>query len=517
MKRFWVLLFPFLSAAAQSIDSSALTGYRTIQSADLRAHLNIIASDSMEGREVSFPGQKKAARYIANVFRKLNLTPIGDDGTYFQHFNVEVRRPDPDSKILFASGGSTKTFSWEKDFLTESAYDTVISGPVAFLGFPDNEIADSVKIKLAKHVGFVFAGKREFANDTSREAMLRRLYAFRRETGIAALFIITDKEGASSFDGVLTHLRGQSVGKGKMRISEGKPFELPHFIRYFSSWKMAEEVLQPSGISLNDLRNKALQSTNFSPVVLSGETMTIQSRVIYETRQTENVVALLSGSDPQLKHQAVVFSGHYDHLGKDENGVIYYGADDDGTGTATVLELAQAFAQNPVRPKRSCIFLVFTGEEKGLFGSTYYTDHPFLPFDSTIADLHTDMIGRVDPKHEKINQTDYTYVIGSDKISLELDSLLRAANGETGSMAFDYQYNDDNDPEQFYRRSDHYNFAKHNVPVVFFFTGEHADYHKPTDTVDKILFDRMANIVRLIYDLGWKLGNFDHLLRKDHL
>jgi hypothetical protein len=468
----------------------------------------------MEGREVSFPGQKKAARYIAGIFEKLNLQPIGDDGMYFQHFNVDVRRPDPNSKIFLTSNGSTTIFSWEKDFIAESVCDTLVSGPAAFLGFPDNDIDDSIKIKLSGHIAFVFAGKREFANDTSRAAMLRRLYAFRRETGITALFIITDKDGASAFPSVLTYLRGLNVSKGKMRMTGGKPFELPHNIRYFASCNMAEEVLKSSGLSLEDIRNRAQQSTAFTPVILPDVKITIQSRVLYETRQTENVVALLPGSDPQLKHQAVVFSGHFDHLGKDENGAIYYGADDDGTGTTTVLELAQAFSQNPIKPKRSLIFITFTGEEKGLFGSTYYTDHPFLPYDSTIADLNVDMIGRIDPKHEQQNQSNYTYVIGSDKISLELDSLLKAANKETDSMAFDYQYNDENDPEQFYRRSDHYNFAKHNIPVVFFFTGTHADYHKPTDTVDKILFDRMANIVRLIYDLGWKLGNLDHLLRK---
>ncbi|MFZ1977671.1 MAG: hypothetical protein WAV76_06910, partial [Bacteroidota bacterium] len=312
MKRFWVILLPLLSAAAQSIDTSALTGYKTIQSADLRAHLSIIASDSMEGREVSFPGQKKAARYIANVFEKLNLVPIGDDGTYFQHFNVEVRRPDPNSKIFLSSNGSITAFSWEKDYIAESVCDTIASGPAVFLGFPDNDINDSIKIKLSGHIAFVFAGKREFANDTSHAAMLRRLYAFRRETGISALFIITDKDGASAFASVLTYLRGLNVSKGKMRMADGRPFELPHSIRYFASWHMAEEVLKSSGLSLEEIRNKALQSEAFNPVILPDVKITIQSRVLYEIRQTENVVALLPGSDPQLKHQAVVFSGHYD-------------------------------------------------------------------------------------------------------------------------------------------------------------------------------------------------------------
>ncbi|MGB2866840.1 MAG: M28 family peptidase, partial [Bacteroidota bacterium] len=160
-------------------------------------------------------------------------------------------------------------------------------------------------------------------------------------------------------------------------------------------------------------------------------------------------------------------------------------------------------------------FMTVAGEEKGLLGSEYYTSHPVLPLERTVADLNTDMIGRVDPKHEQMHQVDYTYVIGSDKISAELDSVLHVANDETVNFVFDYQYNDDKDPNQFYKRSDHYNFAKHGVPIVFFFTGTHADYHRPTDTVDKILFDRMAKIGKLVYTVGWKTAQMPHVFTKN--
>ncbi len=151
--------------------------------------------------------------------------------------------------------------------------------------------------------------------------------------------------------------------------------------------------------------------------------------------------------------------------------------------------------------------MTVVGEEKGLWGSEWYVKHPLIPLEKTVADLNTDMIGRVDKKYDDLKDPNYVYVIGSDKISTQLDSVLKVSNKVTENLTLDYTYNDDKDPNQFYRRSDHYNFARNGVPIVFFFTGVHADYHKPTDTVDKILFDRMAKIVRVIYTTGWNVAN----------
>jgi Zn-dependent M28 family amino/carboxypeptidase len=281
------------------------------------------------------------------------------------------------------------------------------------------------------------------------------------------------------------------------------------------SLELAEEVLKPSGKSLKQIRETALQNQQFTPIFIDDAIVTIKSKIIREIRQTENIVGLLQGSDPLLKNQVIAFTAHYDHIGKSKDGVIYPGADDDGSGTATVLGLAEAFAKNPVKPKHSLLFITVTGEEKGLLGSQYYVNNPIIPLSQTIADLNIDMIGRIDTIHETVKDTNYIYVIGSDKISLELDSLLQTANKETEHLALDYQYDSEYDPKQLYRRSDHFNFAKNGIPIVFFFDGLHADYHKPTDTVDRILFGRMAIIGRLIYNLGWKLANLNHtLIRK---
>jgi Zn-dependent M28 family amino/carboxypeptidase len=297
-------------------------------------------------------------------------------------------------------------------------------------------------------------------------------------------------------------------------MKNNMPQVQPSNIHFLVSRVLAEGVLRSSGTSLKQLRDEALQNQKFTPIFIDDAIVTIHAKAIHEIKQTENVLALLPGSDPVLKAQVVAFTAHYDHLGKTQDGVMYPGADDNGSGTTAVLELAEAFAKNPIKPKRSLLFMTVTGEEKGLFGSQYYVNNPIIPLDQTIADLNMDMIGRIDTLHGAHKDTNYIYIIGSDKISLELDSLLQAANAESEQLTLDYKYNDEQDPERFYYRSDHYNFAKNGVPIVFFFDGIHADYHKPTDTVDKILFERMGKICRMIYDLGWKLGNFNGLLIK---
>ncbi len=222
--------------------------------------------------------------------------------------------------------------------------------------------------------------------------------------------------------------------------------------------------------------------------------------------QTENVVAIIEGST--LPEEYIVISSHLDHEGV-KNGEIYNGADDDGSGSVALLEVAEAF-QEAVKagkgPKRSIIFLHVSGEEKGLLGSRYYTDNPLYPLANTIANLNIDMVGRTDPKRENENDN-YIYLIGSDRLSTELHEVSEAANKATVNLELDYTYNAEDDPNRFYFRSDHYNFAKNNIPVIFYFNGTHADYHKPTDTVEKIRYDLLAQRSQLVFYTAWELAN----------
>jgi len=223
---------------------------------------------------------------------------------------------------------------------------------------------------------------------------------------------------------------------------------------------------------------------------------------------SENVVAFIKGKEKP--DEIVIISAHYDHLGKPD-GDIYYGADDDGSGTVAILEIAEAF-QKAVNegngPKRSILFLHVTGEEKGLLGSKYYTEFPIFPLDKTVTDLNIDMIGRVDDVHT--NNTNYIYSIGSDKLSEELHILSEEINNKFIHLNLDYTFNDENDPNRFYYRSDHYNFAKNNIPIIFYFNGTHKDYHKITDTPDKINYDLLAKRAKLIFYTAWEIANREH-------
>ncbi len=222
-------------------------------------------------------------------------------------------------------------------------------------------------------------------------------------------------------------------------------------------------------------------------------------------KDSENVIAYIKGSEKP--EEVIVISAHLDHIGV-EDGEIHNGADDDGSGTVAILEIAEAFkkaAAEGKKPKRSVVFLHVTGEEKGLLGSKYYTQNPIFPLDKTVANLNIDMIGRIDDLHKK--DPNYLYLIGADKISKELHTISEATNKKYTNINLDYRYNDDNDPNRFYYRSDHYNFAQHNIPVIFYFNGTHEDYHRPSDTPDKIDYNLLEKRTKLIFYTAWELAN----------
>ena len=230
-------------------------------------------------------------------------------------------------------------------------------------------------------------------------------------------------------------------------------------------------------------------------------------------KDSENVVAFIKGSEKP--DEIVVISAHLDHEGI-KNGKIYNGADDDGSGTVAILEIAEAFqkaAKDGHGPKRSVLFLHVTGEEKGLLGSKYYVENPIFPIANTVVDLNIDMVGRVDDRHK--DNRNFVYLIGADKLSSELHDVSEAMNSKYTNISLDYKYNDEKDPNRFYYRSDHYNFAKYNVPIIFYFNGTHADYHKPSDTPDKIDYDLLENRSRLVFHTAWEIANRDKRLVVD--
>jgi len=208
-----------------------------------------------------------------------------------------------------------------------------------------------------------------------------------------------------------------------------------------------------------------------------------------------------------------------DHLGKRNDSVIYYGADDDGSGTVGVLEIAKAFAKakaNGKGPRRSIVFMTVSGEEKGLWGSEYYTNHPIFPLEKTTANLNIDMIGRSDASRKQGDSTNYVYVVGDDKISTDLKPISEAVNKKFLKMELDYKFNDPKDPNRIYFRSDHFNFASKGVPIIFYYDGMlGADYHKPTDTPDKINYELLKKRAQLVFYTAWEMANRNEMLKRD--
>lgn len=262
----------------------------------------------------------------------------------------------------------------------------------------------------------------------------------------------------------------------------------------------------------NFLRDYYLEQAILSPINDSSYFQNIPaSKLPEEVGASENVLAFIEGSEKP--DEVVIISAHLDHLGI-ENGKIYRGADDDGSGNSAIMEMAEAFklaSENGYRPKRSVLFLHLTAEEIGLQGSQYYTEYPIFELEKTIANLNIDMIGRIDSRHK--DDPDYIYLIGSDRISKELHFISEKINDRYFNLDLDYTYNDENDRNRYYYRSDHYNFAKQNIPVIFYFNGEHEDYHQSTDTPDKIEYQLLEKRTRLIFATAWHLANKEsHLI-----
>lgn len=493
-----------------------LEAMKSITPEELKTELTFISSDELEGRETGFRGQKLAAAYIASHFERIGLQPIGDSGTYLQHFPVVHLTIGKESFLTTYPGGVAKDWTdFGVDYIpASSGKDTTITGEVEFVGYGINSTIfkyteyDSTKSYKGKIV-LVLRGSPGDDDSTSSlfknrivgTAFAKRTYAQRN--GAAAVLIVEETKGRTMKNAYDDRL--DDLVRGSITIPQRVRSETPTIS---VSRKFADELLAESGQTIETLQHDLDSGKRSKQFSVPGARVTIHMSMHRADVTSENVIGLLPGSDSVLRDEYVIFSAHYDHIGKDAaTGEVYNGADDDGSGTCSILEIAKGFATLKERPKRSLLFLTVAGEEKGLLGSAYYTEHPIIPLEKTITDLNTDMIGRFDPEHEKVNDTNYVYVIGGDKLSTELDSIGRKANDESVRLNLDYTFNDESDPHQYYRRSDHYNFAKKRVPIIFYFDGEHADYHRPTDEVDKINFGILAKRSQLVFYTGWKLAN----------
>ncbi len=453
----------------------------TITTGDLREYLTYLASDEMRGRDTGSEELKIAAQYLADFYKGLGLTgPV--DGSYFQKVPlVSVSFDQVDLKV-----GKTK-LKMNKDFvfLGDGNMAKSKKTDLVFLGLVNDENLAKVAIK-DKLVGIWAVGAR--SNDLIKKVM---------DAGATGVIMVT-MEGQANFDRIANRYE-TLAGKGRIGF-EKETEQQPTFM--VSTDKMAELF----GQSVETLKEAA--KTN--PESIKSQKATFQVKKNIAPVESSNVMAYLEGTD--LKDEVLVISSHYDHVGVSSTGEIFNGADDDGSGTVSVMEIAQAFAtaaKEGQRPRRSILFLNVTGEEKGLLGSEYYGDHPIFPMANTVNNINIDMVGRIDYEYQDAENKDYIYVIGSEMLSSQLKKINEYNNITYTDLILDYRYDAADDPNRFYYRSDHYNFAKHNVPVIFFFNGVHDDYHQVTDTVDKIEFPLMEKRAKLVFHTAWDLANRD--------
>ena len=493
--------------------------YAEIVSPELaNKHLSIIASDAFEGRETGKPGADKAALYIADEFKSLGLQPIVN-GSYF--FDVPVVQNSFKVNSFTVNGTALEM---GKDFTARGGAGTknIDAKDVVFIGYgigADNyddlkgvDIAGKVVIYISTGEP-MSDGKSKITgtdkvSDWSTPRSRKRLDLIQSKKPLLILAVNTAAPAGGARPG------GQGGGGRALPMMLKHEGENPAVVITIPM-STADMILKNSGKTVADLKAAIDQSG-------TPQSQTVKADVVasYATEEIPvkavDVLGFLPGSDPKLKDEVLVISAHYDHIGLMPEGskdMVNNGADDDGSGTTAIMELARAFSKakkDGHGPRRSILFLGNVGEEKGLLGSEYYTDHPVIPLANTIADLNIDMIGRIGVDYiGKPDSANNVYVIGSSMLSTDLHKVGENANNLYTHLDLDYKYDDPADPNRFYYRSDHYNFAKHGVPIIFYFNGVHADYHRPGDEVSKINFPLLAKRAQLVFYTAWDLANAD--------
>lgn len=514
MKRplLWALALGF-SVQAFAQDPSAQKFARQISAVKAKKHLSILASDEFEGRETGTRGAEKAAAYIAAQFKKLGLqAPV--NGSYFQDIALVSNTFAVQS---FSVNGTA--YSLGKDFYFSGTPEarTIQAGEIVFIGYgiddaaysdlKDTDISGKVVMLIAKgepmKEGISALTKSSTLSEWSQNRTKRIQFI---QSKNPALIISVNPDVAA----MLEKNPESYTPTARLAIKGAKPKAGKAGAPVVNiAPALANQFLKNSGKTYESLKEMIDNSSAPQTQTLKSDFSTsfgLQSKDV----KAVNVMGLLPGTD--LKDEVLVFSAHYDHIGLTTTGPdkINNGADDDGSGTTGVLTIAKAFVKAKKAgkgPRRSILFLTVVGEEKGLLGSEWYSEHPVLPLEKTVTDLNIDMIGRVDPNHE--SDPNYCYLIGSDKLSTDLHKISENANATYTKFNIDYKYNDPKDPERIYYRSDHYNFAKHNIPIIFYFNGVHADYHKPSDEVSKINFPLLAKRAQLVFYTGWEVANRD--------
>ena len=499
------------------IPDDAMPGFISIRDSDLEKHLRFLAGDQAQGRGNMQPGLKIAAEYLAEFYRDNGYASFYDDGRFFQSY--ELLEIDMASVSLGVETRASRVSVTVDGYHYEIDYGIFkrglltsldLSVEVAFAGYgitaPRYKYDDYATLNVAGKVVLVLAGEPsrkgddEFfmGSDTrTRFSNPSVKAATAAEHGARALILVSKADNRTPFHELLDRYEF-SFSRPVMALPSLPPRLVPVIMVRKS---IAEKLLSGGRESLDQLEAKLATSGRPHSFIARNTKLKLKIDLQAKRHILQNVVAYMEGSDPQLKNEYVVISAHYDHFGTSPDGDIFYGADDNGTGTSGLLEIAAALKENNNAPRRSIVFLHVSAEEMGLLGSTYFANYPLVEISDIVANLNIDMVGRNDP--------DSIYVIGTNILSWELHHIGETAIRLVPDFDISYKYNDPDDSNRFYYRSDHFNFARRNIPITFYFAGVHEDYHQTTDTVDKINLAKVRKVAQLVYLTAWEIANRD--------
>jgi hypothetical protein len=503
---------------------TAQRGVDTIAADQLRDYLTFIASDEMEGRDTPSRGLNTAAKFLAMNLARWGFKPAGDEGSFLQRIDLQRNRADSgQTKVEYAG----RTLVAGTDYIPVAGSGDV-SGQLVFAGsgwFVKSKDIDSYKgIDPKGRIAVIFGSpstnayprgvSRADLGKVGEDFMNPSDYA--RSKGVVGLIYVPDFQYLANWQRNRQRIteRGLTV-VSKLQTQTATP--QPSIV---ISPEIANVLFVGERQTASSIFNASYNSTggtlpaSFLITDQKKITMTVANNV--ETVSTQNVVAVWEGSDPVLKAEYVALGAHYDHVGSGcppaGTDTICNGADDDGSGTTALLAMAEALAKAPTRPKRSVLFVWHCGEEKGLWGSRYFTEYPTVPLNQIVAQINIDMIGRskkegdTNPRNAELTGPDAVYLIGSTMMSTELGVLVNNVNKSYLNITFDTRYDDPKDPNRFFYRSDHYNYARKGIPIIFFFDGVHEDYHRAGDSADKIDYQKMEKITRTIYMTLWEIA-----------
>lgn len=508
-----------LSFGAMAQDQNAIKFSAPVNKDRAYQHLSILASDEYEGRETGTKGGWMAAEYIKKQFQSFGLVgPVkGGKDPYLQAVGISAKKL---AGVSLKVGSQTKENLKDFYILAQSvpaAGFNVKASSIIFAGYGLNkdDFNEYAGQNVAGKVVVIFAtgdptakapaqpnqGRRAQSSVGSQQAKIKYL----TENKAAAVLVINERVDALS-DAQRAYL---AEGSADLKRADGQNKNTLPVVNIGTA--VANQILAGANTTLEEVKKKIAETLKPATTVINIP-VALTAKLVEQDIKADNVLGFLEGSDPKLKNEVVVVTGHYDHIGlvTDPNATdkVNNGADDDGSGTTGVLMLAEAFAKAKKEghgPKRSILFMTVCGEEKGLWGSEWYSEHPIFPLENTITNLNIDMIGRGDDNRPGDNN--FVYIIGSNMLSDDLDRIGKKANTDYVNIVLDEKYNNRTDPNRFYYRSDHYNFAKHGIPVIFYFNGVHKDYHQPGDEVSKIDFPMLAKRAQLVYYTAWELAN----------